>query len=906
MLKSEVIKAFLKAKARTDLAELYNKDMEVQVNVLQGRGQRIETGAPGTKSGIAFSDGIETWFNMRIPSKAMTEPVDNDSHMKFDLEEHVEGIGMTGWDWKNKLSRWVAYDFDAMMGHSEKHTKKLTDAQLQEIQKTVTDLPFVTIRRSTSGKGIHLYVMLEPVPTANHTEHAALARSILSYISGITGYPFTDKVDIAGGNMWVWHRKNYNQDKSLNDGLSLVRQGGLFPASKIPPNWRDHLAVITRKSNRVTPNFEGILPEIFEELSGQRSKVKLDEDHRKLIKWLDEKGYPGHWDQDNHMLTTHTYYLAEAHRELKFLGEFQTNSTGRGAGADINCFMFPIRGGAWAVRRFGNGTGEHKSWTQDGKSWTRCYFNRDTGLDDVARLYDAVELESGGYQFPTVEGCKAGLLKLGVTVSLNESFNRRIMRVRELRNDYKLAISFPQMEGDRSDDTDGWIAERKFWKRLYNNPRGGLPDEAISLGDYDDMVRHIISEAGEDLGWMVNTDDQGWRHEPINHVRLFLQGKGIGKKDIEIILGRAVSQAWLVVTKPFESEYPGDRQWNRSKARFRIIPTLDGEALSFPTWRRVLAHCGKSLDESISQHPWCKSNGVTTGADYIHLWLACLVKHPQQPLPYLGLYGPQDSGKSTLHEAFCQLILDGGYMDGALALLSGGGFNGELQGSILCTLEEVDLRKPAVYQRVKEWVTSAQIAVHIKGQTPYKAPNYTHWLHCVNERDYLPTFSGDTRLTVMFVDSIPDNEKIPKRDLWTMLQKEAPDFLAALLATDIPDSRDRLMLPVIRTADKEAAEFSSMTPVQQFLADKTFKVMGGHIAAEDILTAFQNWIGPEEALNWSKQKLGKEMPTEIPRGRISAKGPSDQRTYYGNISFNPDEAPTAKWYAGGVFMKRER
>lgn len=904
MLKSEVIKAFLKAKARADLAEMYCKDMEVQVNVLQGNGTRIETGAPGTKSGIAYTDGIETWKPFRIPHKAMTEPVDNDHTQKWDLEKHVEGIGMTGWDWKNKLSRWVAYDFDSMMGHSDKHTKKLTEAQLQEIQRIVTDLPFVTVRRSTSGKGLHLYIHLEPVVTTNHTEHAALARSILSYISGLTGYGFTEKVDICGGNMWVWHRKNYNTDGTLNDGLSLIRQGQLFPLSKVPGNWRDHLAVTTRKSNRISPIMDGVMPEMFEELSGQRAKVRLDEDHRKLVKYLDEKNYPGHWDQDNHMLITHTFYLAEAHRELKFRGEFQTNSTGRGAGADINCFMFPTRGGSWAVRRYGNGTGEHKSWVQDGKGWTRCYYNRDLGLDDVARLYDAVELENGGYQFPECKAGKEALQKLGVTIEFPLEYGRRVMLVKEMRNDYKILVKIPTVQGDKIDDMPGWIVERQYYKRLFNNPRGGLPDEAISLGDYDDMVRHIISESGEDLGWMVNTDDGGWRHEPINHVRLFLQGKGIGKKDIEIILGRAVSQAWLVVTKPFESEYPGDRQWNRSTARFRVIPTLDGETLSFPTWRRVLNHCGKSLDESIKQHPWCMANGVMSGADYIHLWFASLVKHPQQPLPYLGLYGPQDSGKSTLHEAFCQLILDGGYMDGAMALLSGGNFNGELQGSILCTLEEVDLRKLSVNAKIKEWVTSAQISIHIKGQTPYKAPNFTHWIQCVNERDYLPTFPGDTRLVVMFVDSIPESEKIPKRDLWTMLQKEAPDFLAALLGTEIPDSRDRLMLPVIRTADKIAAEYNTMNVVQQFFAEKVSRVPGACIAAEDLHNAFQQWIGPEEGMNWSKQKFGKETPQDVPRGRIAAKQP-DQRVFYGNVSFNPDEPPAKKYVSVGLFMKRE-
>ncbi len=179
VVKSEAIKAFLKVKTYSDLYELYGKNMEVQVVVSQGEGQRIDVAGTTGKNGFAFSDNVETWRPFRIPAKAMSEPVDNDGEMNFNLDNHVEGIGMTGWDWVNKLSRWVAYDFDAMLGHSERHSKKLSEVEMKEIHDTVTKLPFVTLRRSTSGKGLHLYIFLEPVKTDNHTEHAALARAIL-------------------------------------------------------------------------------------------------------------------------------------------------------------------------------------------------------------------------------------------------------------------------------------------------------------------------------------------------------------------------------------------------------------------------------------------------------------------------------------------------------------------------------------------------------------------------------------------------------------------------------------------------------------------------------------------------------------------------------------------------------
>jgi hypothetical protein len=893
MLRSEVIGKFLGAKTHADLSALYSPGMEVQVNVEPGNGRKIDVSERGT----AYSDGIETWYSFRIPRKAMSNPEGNDTPQNFDFEKHVSGIGLTGWNWQLKQSHWVAYDFDAMIGHSDKHTSKLSDQQLLEIQKIVTNLPFVTIRRSTSGRGLHLYVHIEPISTATHTEHAALARSILSYITGLTGYNFGEAVDICGGNMWVWHRKMIG-----TNGLSLIRKGDVFPASRVPHNWKDHVAVISKKSSKLLPKIEGVSEDAFQEMTGCRTKVQLGPGHVALINWLSQNGYAGWWDSDNHMLITHTYSLKEAHQKLKLKGEFDTLSTGKDNGNDINCYCFPVKEDGWAVRRYGPGTKESKLWVQDGKGWTRCYLNRTLSFDDIARMYDAIELETGGYQFPSCEkGCEA-LLKLGISVELPKWVMPRIMKIVENKQEYRLYVRIPEVSGDPVSEMVGWVNERKFYRRVFGNPLGGANEDVTALGDYDDLIRHIVTESGEDLGWVIHTDDGNWRYEPLPNVKVFLVSRGIGKKDIDIILGRAVNQAWRIVNRPFEPEYPGDRQWNRSTARFKICPTLDGESLSYPTWCKVLNHCGKSLDTAISEHKWCQQNGITDGASYLKLWIASLFKHPRAPLPYLGLYGPQDSGKSTLHEALCQIILDGGYMDGAIALESQSNFNGEIQDSILCTVEEVDFRNKNVYNRIKNWVTSAEISIHIKGQTPYKANNYTHWIHCANDRDYIPVFPGDTRVTMLYVDKLSDEDKIPKRDLWTALTKEAPDFLAALLATEIPDSKDRLMVPVIRTAEKIAAEYSAMDPVEQWFVKNVYRVEGAYLKLEDAYQAFCAWTDPEVSAQYGKNKFAKVIPSDVPQGRIASSG--TQLKYLGNVSLNPLEMKSGKWIEAGLFLKR--
>ena len=336
--KSQSIKAFLTQFAPSDLASLYNHDMEVQVNVAKDNGEPVQGDYKG-KLWRGYSDGVQTWKPIRIPLFANTEPEFNDSPMSYDLAAHAEGIGMTGWDWKSRLSRWVAFDFDAIIGHSDKHTKKLSDLELDQIVKALESIPCVTIRKSTGGKGLHLYVFLDPIPTANHNEHAAVARAVLSQLSGLAGFDFGSKVDICGGNMWVWHRK-----MAGTDGLQIIKRGVEFAC--VPANWRDYTKVVSGRRSRNLPRFieeqvgvRGDIEDVFAELTGQRLRVKPDEEHRKLMNWLfDNYGSSSWWDAENHMLVTHTYLLKLAHEELSLRGRFETEAKGTEKGFDHNCF----------------------------------------------------------------------------------------------------------------------------------------------------------------------------------------------------------------------------------------------------------------------------------------------------------------------------------------------------------------------------------------------------------------------------------------------------------------------------------------------------------------------------------------------------------------------------------------
>ena len=894
MLKSEVVQGFLKSKTHQDLAAMYVKNMEVQVNVAKEHGNSVDTGKLGGKVSMSYTDGIDTWRPFRIPMKAMSEPEDNDGPMTYPFDKYVEGIGMTGWDWFNKVSRWVAFDFDAMIGHSDRHTNKLSDVELAVVQEVVSNLSYVTLRKSTSGKGLHLYIFLaEPVSTANHGEHAALARAILSGMSAQCNVNLAEKVDICGGVMWVWHRKMLG-----TDGLKLIKQG--VPLTQVPLNWKDHLGVVTKRAKRATVPLDlGASEDLFLELSGQRAKVRLDAEHLALLSYLESNNLRCAWHSDNHMLISHTKHLERAHLALNLKGRFFTESL-TGDHDDINCYLFPLRGGAWAVRRYGIGTKEHYFWTQDGKGWTRSYLNRELTFDDVARLYNAITLESGYQYILCSEGIEAMKL-LGIEFTLPSWILHRPMKAKELRSENKVSLTVPKEVTDKPEQMPGWFIDKAFFKRIFNNPRSGVPSEILALGDFDSQVRHVVTEMGIDLGWMLSTNGTNWREEPLKHLNLMLKSQGMPPKEIDFVVGRCVSNPWVYVNKPFEPEYPGDRTWNRSKARFKISPSIEGESLSYPTWQKVLDHCGESLNSVIINNEWCKEHGITSGADYLKLWFACLVRHSDQPLPYLAFYGEQDTGKSTLHEAFCDIILAGGFMDGAVALESDSNFNGELQDTILCFLEEVDLRRKEVINKVKSLVTGQRITIHVKGLTPYLTPNYTHWIQCVNDRAFIPVFEGDKRITLFNVATLTQGQLIPKRDLWLLLTKEAPDFLAFILNVIIPDSRDRLMLPVIHSADKIAAERESMTQVDKFFADQVFYVDGGIERGQDVYDAYVVWNGPDELL--SRNKFARAKPSRILSGRVGTA--KNQDAYYGNMTLNPNLEPSVPWVTDGIWLRRK-
>jgi hypothetical protein len=876
------IKKFLEFSTHNDLAELYTHEMEVQVNAAQDGGIRVTQEYQGrTWHGWSDSkDPTVIWKSFRIPYKAKTQPEYSPKRQSWPLGQHAEGIGMTGWNWVQRKSFWVAYDFDSIANHEQ----GLSAQELDDIKNKSIVIPWITVRKSTSGKGYHIYVFLDGVETQNHTEHSALGRAILGMLSAKTGFDFRSKVDACGGNMWVWHRKM----KGTN-GLTLIKTGSVL--KDIPINWRDHLDVVSGVRRKNLPRYvdTGEIDE-FEELCGTRPRIKLEETHIRLQTYLDEINAQWWWDQDHWMMVCHTADLKKAHSELKLRGIFDTIATGKERGADHNCYCFPLRKGAWVVRRYTPGVTEHASWDQDGRGYTRCFYNQDPDLPTAARSGEGVETEQGGFDFKDSRIAQRVAKSLGANLEFPQWALGRQTILKHHKKDGRLIVELKREASDNGGDMSGWREDKGWWKRIYNVK--ATPTTEPETGNYDDLVRHLITDVGDDYGWVINSGN-GWQTEPITHTRLALQSLNFSEREIKSILGNCVLRGWVLVNRPFEDEFPGDRQWNRGAAQLRYKPKLE-PPYNCETWMKIMNHCGSGLDQAVKSNNWCLSNGIETGGEYLLHWVAALFQKPDQPLPYLFLFSEEEnSGKSILHESLGRLMTRG-YVRGDTALTSSGNFNGELENAVLCAVEEIDLSKhKEARNRMKDWVNARQISIHRKSLTPYHIHNTTHWIQCANHATFCPIFAGDSRITMCYVKPLTPEELIPKARLEQLLEKEASDFLGLIMSIELPRPVDRLSIPIIETQEKKATTRGNLSPLELFIDECCYKIDGSLTLYSEFYNKFVTWLDAEEVGNWSKIRVGRELPRNFPKGRNF----SDKAKFYvGNLSFNPSDKSGKLWH----------
>ena len=815
--------------------------METQVNVAAGDGE------PVADKRFVWSNGTDTWHAIRIPKNANSEPSWDDYNLSYSLTEHAEGIGMTGWDWHTRCSRWLAFDFDSLTGHAK--GVGISDEDLEKVKRAAMLPEYVEVRRSTGGGGIHLYVYFDPsgIPCENHTVHAALARCILGMMSSECNFDFASQIDCCGGVMWVWHRKMTVE----NQGLALIKPATkTLSAADLPANWRDHIEVVTRKRAKVRVN--GVADsdlDPFEALVSSRKLIPLDESHKAQIEALVRSRYTTLWIADHHLLQTHTWALKELlegpeGKELGLVGILETTSPGNHPDAP-NCFLFPMPNGAWHVFRFCPGVSEAATWKQDGEGWTTCYFNRRPDLATTARTHGGIEDAErlGNFTFKTPDTAVQVAKILGEEkIDIDPIFADRKTTLKAAK-DGRLVMEIERKKGDADlkEEPAGWLAKKTKWVRVFETTISDEKDGDLGLTEHDNLIRVIKTPAKQFVGWVVHEGGE-WVGHPGTNVKMLLQNRGFGKDTAEQIMGGAVGQSWRLVSLPFREEYPGGRQWNLDAAQFRHQPAVlePDQTPLHPHWDLVFDHIGLELTPALRNLPWAQQANIKTGADYLRTWVACAFRDPFEPTPYLFLWGNEDSGKSILHEAL-ELLVTKGIVKADKALTSNNDFNGELAGAIICVVEEKNVSlTPGAHARIREYVTARTLSIRQMRTNTYQIPNTTHWIQCANTQSACPVFVGDTRITVAEVCDLLPEQIIAKKKLLLKLEEEAPHFMYTLLHLPLPPLIGRLRLPVVATTGKERLARKN-APVSSFVTEACDVLPTAYAGAQCLYNTYTRW-----------------------------------------------------------------
>lgn len=681
-----------------------------------------------------------------------------DKNHQISADAQILLVGVSGINWREQRSYWVGIDFDTIIGHAE--GVGVSDETLTEVIEQVKSLPWVEARYSKSGRGIHLFVYFEtPVPIASRHESVLLGKAVNEHLSRTTGFDFKSAVDVQGGNMWM-----YAADAAENAFKVISEATEKLDASFLPPGWRD-----VERASKVKVEYSGEA----ERLSDWHTQFERDYGTKFSLTWE-----PSHrcWH-------VHTKRLEELAKDYGC--HFVSLSDGTDPG-QANAYAFPYGERGLSVHRFGNAK-EHESWLE-GPSGQYALFNSPLQANKALSTISKANTKTEGFIFDS-EGFERFQQAIGLEPVATPP-NRQI-HVQQTKG-------VLQVWTDRREDEtcEGWVVTKRGLEVT-------LKPDQLSNDEFEQKGRAIRSRFravhnGRDSSeWYMRHDDGGWLRTDSGNVSNILSALGI--RNPTAVKGRLRQEAFHLVWKPFKSEYPNRGEWNPGAPQWAYQPNGNDDT---SYWNAVFEHVGCGLDEAVLTNSWCRQNGIQSGSHYLKLWLKLLLEQPEQKLPYLFLYSPENnSGKSTLGQAV-SLLLTTGVKEISRECISDR-FNSELEACVLARIEELNLadKNGLAYQTIKRLMTSPTIAVRRMRTDNYEVPNFLHFIHTANDARFVPLDVEDERIVMFRVPTI--ESMIEADELFSGLRQQASSFMRELVDMPLPPRNGRFWLPVLQTSVKE-------------------------------------------------------------------------------------------------------
>lgn len=841
------------------LISRYTANLETQI--------MVKPGIEEVDQGVWTGEG-ETWSNHRWPYRAGTAPEYTDKKITYDMAKRVQRIGSTWWDFVNCESVAVGLDIDATdSGHAE-GTNQLDEFTLGTVVEKLSQLDYVTLLRSTGGKGVHAYVFFEEgkrPKTDNHNEHTQVALAVLEKIREDTGMDLVQQkiVDVKGVILWLWA----DTSDENHPGFSVIHEAIRDLTVDDVPDW----ASLSPKKNPDKGNYQD---------------CELNAEHQEILDELSEVGYGFRWIPEFNMAHTHTLALKALWHKRKnegrpLKGFFETTSSGS---TEINCYITPRPGGAFKVARFGNSVKEHESWfVKDEDSW--CFFNQQPDPMIVIGNYSlAHDMSSATIEREKLEEALQFLQVEDFTVP-----EKKTLQVTYDSSTGNLTASCRYSEGDSI--PSGWTKNgKKITARI---PIDGSQEARTQtyLDEIDEGFRFVIQPDNTVFGWF-HKSNVGWVEYPSSSQLNRTIAQQFGKKAVDEVISMMQSNPWKLGNEPFQPEELPGRIWNYRAAMLVCEPCERPKP--HPHFDKILNHLGTGLDEAVQAADWTGEWGIENGADYLRFWIASAIKYPFDHLPYLFFFGPQGCGKSIFIETL-QMLFPRACGDVSSALTTD--FNGELRGLVFCYIEEKNLTGKGsaqkAYEKIKEWTLAKYIQIHTKGKTPYMQPNTMKFVHMANQINSLRIDRDDTRVVAVDVPRLVN--PIPKSIMFKKLEEEAPQIIRTLMTTNIPPAIERMRVPHLNTKAKMEIGESSMSDVQRFAAERLEQCPGNMIEFQEFYEAYQKAVA-DQKLNFrpaGKRAIGSEL-RKMPEFLVIGKNGKENKVFLGNVKWKGDSSQGGK------------